>query len=148
VALSAEVSQTRSFVFVDAVDEITALLARTAHGIEPWQIMRNTNVIGPTGHSDYGRVFQQFWTEIGESDLSPRSTVIITGDGRSNYQPPEATALRNIAQRSKSVFWLNPEQRSEWGTFDSDVGTYAPHCRRQFEVSDLRQLAACVEHII
>ena len=57
-ALSAEVARTRSFVFVDRMDEITDLLARTDHSIEPWQIMRNTNVIADDGHSDYGAVLQ------------------------------------------------------------------------------------------
>jgi uncharacterized protein with von Willebrand factor type A (vWA) domain len=147
-ALSSELTRTRSFVFVDDVDEITELLMSTGHAIEPWQIMRNTNAIGPTGHSDYGRVFQEFWTSTGETELTTRSTVIITGDGRSNYQPAEAEALKNIAQRCRSVFWLNPEVRSEWGAFDSDVDTYAPHCTKQFEVRDLHQLAQCVQHII
>src|SRR5690606_12422882 len=42
-ALSAEIARTRSFVFVDAVDEVTELLETTRHGIEPWQLLRNTN---------------------------------------------------------------------------------------------------------
>ena len=47
-ALSAELARTCSFVFVDAVDEVTDLLASTHHGIEPRQPLRNTNVIATT----------------------------------------------------------------------------------------------------
>ena len=147
-ALSAELPHTRSFVFVDAVDEITGLLERTGHAIEPWQIMRNTNVIGASGHSDYGTVFEQFWTDYGERDLKPTSTVIVTGDGRSNYLPARADMLGKIARRARSVYWLNPEASSEWDEYDSEMASYREHCTNTFEVRDLHQLAHCVEGIL
>jgi uncharacterized protein with von Willebrand factor type A (vWA) domain len=147
-ALSAELPRTRSFVFVDAVDEITALLERTRHAIEPWQIMRNTNVIGATGHSDYGAVLEQFWTSVGERELAPTSTVLVTGDARSNHRPPRAEMLGRIAARARAVYWLNPEPTSDWDRFDSEMAAYEMHCTRVFEVRDLRQLAHCVEQIL
>jgi uncharacterized protein with von Willebrand factor type A (vWA) domain len=146
-ALSAELPKTRSFVFVDAIDEITPLLERTGHAIEPWQIMRNTNVIGATGHSDYGSVFTQFWDGVGERELTPRSIVVIAGDARSNYRPAGTDALGEIARRARAVYWLNPEPRREWGEYDSDMEAYADRCTRVFEVRDLEQLAHCVESI-
>lgn len=51
-AFAPDLPRTRSFVFVDAIDEISGLLARTGHTIEAWQIVRNTNVIEVSGHSD------------------------------------------------------------------------------------------------
>ena len=146
-ALSAELPRTRSFVFVDAVDEITGLLERTGHQIEPWQILRNTNVIGATGHSDYGTVLGQFWERVG-SELSGTATVLITGDGRSNYRPAEAATLAAIARRARSVFWLDPEPRAAWEQHDSAIADYRPHCTQMFEVCTLRQLEACVERIL
>ena len=147
-ALSAELPRTRSFVFVDAIDEITELFEHTGHAIEPWQIMRNTNVIGATGHSDYGAVFEQFWEIVGDRELTPRSTVVIAGDARSNYQPARTDVLANIARRSRSVYWLNPEPQPEWSEFDSEMDAYAEQCTRVFEVRDLEQLAHCVETIV
>lgn len=147
-SLSAELPRTRSFVFVDAVDEITSLLQRTGHAIEPWQIMRNTNVIGASGHSDYGAVLAQFWDDFGERDLRPTSTVIITGDARSNHQPARSDVLAEIARRARSVYWLNPEPRREWAEYDSEMPAYADHCTATFEVRDLHQLAHCVERIL
>ena len=85
-ALSAELARTRSFVFVDAVDEVTDLLASTQHGIEPWQLLRNTNVIGADGHSDYAVVLERFWRDICDRDLHRTSTLIITGDARTNHR--------------------------------------------------------------
>ncbi len=147
-ALSAELPRTRSFVFVDAVDEITDLLRRTGHAIEPWQILRNTNVIGATGHSDYGAVLDQFWESVGERELAPTSTVLVTGDARSNHQPARAEVLGKIARRARAVYWLNPEPVGEWDELDSEMDTYRPHCTRTFEVRDLQQLAHSVEQIL
>jgi uncharacterized protein with von Willebrand factor type A (vWA) domain len=146
-ALSAEVSRTRTFVFVDAVDEITELLASTDHLIEPWQLMRNTNVIRDDGHSDYGRVFEQFWHDFAERDLGRNSTVIITGDARTNYRGNGAEWLARVGDRARRVYWLNPEPVAEWNTYDSEIGTYSRHCRSVHEVRTLRQLVACVEEL-
>lgn len=147
-ALSAEVARTRSFVFIDAVDEITNLLAATDHGIEPWQIMRNTKVIGLDGHSDYGAVLEQWWDEVGQRELRSTTTVIITGDARNNHRPTSSGTLAEIAARARRVYWLNPEPTDEWDTEDSVMQEYAEHCSEVFEVRDLRHLTACVEHIL
>jgi uncharacterized protein with von Willebrand factor type A (vWA) domain len=147
-ALSAEVTRTRSFVFVDAIDEVTDLLAATDHGIEPWQLMRNTDVVGRDGHSDYGAVLHQFWDEIGDRHLGPNSTVLVTGDARTNYRDTGSVVLAQIARRCRRVYWLNPEPRVEWDTHDSAMAVYARSCSEVFEVRNLRQLVACVEQIL
>ncbi len=100
-ALAAEIGRTRSFVFVDAIDEVTALLDSSSHGIEPWALLRNTNVIGAEGHSDYSTVLEQFWRSTGERDLHRTSTVIITGDARTNHRGTGAEWLERIAERSR-----------------------------------------------
>lgn len=147
-ALSAEIPRCRSFVFVDAVDEVTDLLAVTDHGIEPWQLMRNTNVIAGDGHSDYGAVLNQFWDEVGESDLGPNSTLLITGDARTNYLENRAPVLEEIAGRCRAVYWLNPEPRDDWNTHDSEMAVYSQHCTATFEVRTVGQLVSCVESLL
>lgn len=146
-ALSAELARTRSFVFVDSVDEVTELLASTSHGIEPWQLLRNTNVIGSDGHSDYGVVLERFWREIGDRELHRTSTVIITGDARTNHRGTGVDWLERIAERARRVYWFNPEPRADWNTFDSEIAVYGPHCDATFEVRNLRQLVAAVEQL-
>lgn len=146
-ALSAEIARTRSFVFVDAVDEVTDLLASTQHGIEPWQLLRNTNVIGGDGHSDYATVLERFWRDTCDRDLHRTSTLIVTGDGRTNHRGTGEQWLERIADRCRRVYWLNPEPRRDWNTFDSELATYAVHCDATFEVRNLRQLVAAVEQL-
>ncbi|MDE0605176.1 MAG: VWA domain-containing protein [bacterium] len=147
-ALSAEVAQARSFVFVDRTDEITDLLKRTDHSIEPWQIMRNTNVIADDGHSDYGAVLQQFHDEVVDSNRGSAPTLLITGDARTNYRDACPGALEAIARRCRRIYWLNPEPRAQWDTEDSEMSTYAPYCHGVFEVRSLRQLISCVEDLL
>jgi uncharacterized protein len=146
-ALSAELARTRSFVFVDAVDEVTDLLASTQHGIEPWQLLRNTNVIGRDGHSDYATVLERFWRDTCDRDLHRTSTLILTGDARTNHRGTGEQWLERIAERCRRVYWLNPEPRADWNTFDSELARYAPHCDATFEVRNLRQLVAAVEQL-
>ena len=147
-AFSAEVARTRSFVFVDRMDEITDLLAKTDHSIEPWQIMRNTNVIADDGHSDYGAVLNQFRDEVAQSNWGPAPTLLITGDARTNYRDACPEALEAISRRCRRVYWLNPEPLADWDNEDSEISTYAPYCHGVFEVRNLRQLLACVEELI
>ena len=147
-ALSAEVPRCRSFVFVDAVDEVTDLLAATDHGIEPWQLMRNTNVVAGDGHSDYGAVLRQFQRSVAHDDLGPDTTLLITGDARTNYLDPAIDVLEEISQRCRATYWLNPEPRRDWDSYDSEMAAYARHCTEAFEVRTARQLVACVERLI
>ena len=98
------------------------------------------------GHSDYGRAFGRFAADhLGR--LGPRTTVIVTGDARTNYRDPNPAALDLIARRSRALFWLNPERRAAWDSGDSVLGVYRPLCDGVYEVRTLRQLAAFVEQV-
>ena len=147
-ALSAELSRARTFVFVDGIDEVTRLLESTRHAIEPWQLMRNANVIRSTGHSDYGQVFNEFWAQVAPSLQPTSTTLLITGDARSNYRPANVARLHEIARRCRRVYWLNPEPGEKWDTADSLMSPYADACTATFEVRTLRQLTSAVERII
>jgi uncharacterized protein len=147
-ALADELADTRSFAFVDAIDEISRLVAESTHAIEPWQLLQHGRVIGADGHSDYGAVLAAFWDRYGRTGLTDRSTVLINGDARNNYRPDGAEVLAAIARRARAVYWLNPEPRAEWNTTDSVLAAYAPHCDGVFEVRTLRQLIDAVESIL
>jgi uncharacterized protein with von Willebrand factor type A (vWA) domain len=147
-ALADELSRTRLYAFVDAVDDITDLIAASEFAIEPWQLLQHGKVIGADGHSDYGTVLHTFWERYGRTGLSPRSTVIIVGDARGNYRSDRAEVLAQIAGRVRAVYWLNPEPRSQWDTTDSVQATYATHCAGVYEVRTINQLTRAVEDIL
>lgn len=146
-AAKAEFSRIRLFTFVDGIDEVTDLMEERGHRLAPRNLLYGTKVIAADGHSDYGKVFRRFWHVYGHADLDPRSTVIITGDARSNYREPGLEALALIAKRARAVYWLNPEAMLEWDTTDSLAGLYAGLCHGTYETRTLRQLAEFVSQI-
>ncbi len=86
-AMASEFPRMRTFAFVDGVDEVTAHLKDVASFLEVRHVLYRADVVRADGHSDYGAVLDQFW-EHHSSSIDPRSTVIITGDARSNHRPP------------------------------------------------------------
>jgi uncharacterized protein with von Willebrand factor type A (vWA) domain len=103
-------------------------------------------VIEADGHSDYGSVFERFHEHYGSS-IDGRSTVILTGDARSNYHEPRLDLLRQLHAQARKVYLLNPEPEVDWDTTDSLVGTYRTALDGVFEVRNLRQLADAIYHI-
>jgi uncharacterized protein with von Willebrand factor type A (vWA) domain len=143
-AISSQFSKVRSFVFVDGLDEVTALF----DGVEDpadavSRINAEADVIAFDGHSDYGRALVTFHERYAK-DLTKRSTVLILGDARNNYHQAHAEVLADLHYRAKAVFWLNPEPTSYWNSGDSIVSQYAPYCDRVIECRTLRQLEAFV----
>jgi uncharacterized protein with von Willebrand factor type A (vWA) domain len=145
-AMSDEFPRLRCFAFVDGIDEVTESLRAVGVTPQAMHLLASAELVHADGHSDYGRVLRQFRDEH-SSRLGGRATVIITGDARNNYRDPSASTLKTIRQRARRMYWLNPEQRSEWNTTDSIMDIYAPHCDGVFEVRNLRQLAAFVEQL-
>jgi uncharacterized protein len=146
-ALASQFTRVQSFAFVDALDEVTGLFgpgADFASGVR--RMGDEARVVFFDGHSDYGRAFGQFVADhLGR--LGPRTTVIVTGDARTNYRDPNVAALDRIARSSRALFWLNPERRASWDSGDSVFALYRPVCDGVYEVRTLRQLASFVEQV-
>jgi uncharacterized protein with von Willebrand factor type A (vWA) domain len=146
-AMSAEFAAVRSFAFVDGVDEITRIVAEAGGSLLPTHVLARTGVVWRDGHSDYGRVLDQFAARFGDA-LTPRATLVITGDARTNYRVPNAAALASIRRSVRTIYWLNPESRDLWDTGDSLMGLYARSCTSVHEVRTLLQLEAAAEQIV
>lgn len=146
-AIAAQFSRVRSFAFIDTVDEVTGFFGSgTDFGEALRRVGTEAEVVWLDGHSDYGNVFSTFVDRY-LGALSPRSTLIITGDARTNYHDPGVAALRRIAAAARAVYWLNPEHHRYWDTGDSVIGAYAPACDEVHEVRNLRQLERFVEKV-
>lgn len=146
-AMSSQFSRLRSFAFVDTVDEVTELFRPgTDFGWAMTRLAKEARVVWLDGHSDYGNVLEQFVERYG-SALTPKTTLIITGDARTNYRSPRAHLLAEIADRVRAVYWLNPESTGFWDTGDSVFSSYADHCDGVFEVRNLRQLEDFVSQV-
>ena len=145
-ALHDELQRLRTFVFVDGIAEVTSLFGTAEHDLIPMHLVTQPGVVRGEGHSDYGTVLDDFLRNHA-SVLRPTSTIIVTGDARSNYRDARPETLRRIAERVSAVYWFNPEPTEEWGTTDSVIEQYREHCRDVFEVRTTRQLVAAVLEI-
>jgi len=146
-AMSTQFSKLRSFAFIDTVDEVTEFFGPgTDFSDALARVASEAEVVRQDGHSDYGTSLATFLERYGR-DVTPRSTVIITGDARNNYRPPQDELLGEIAAKARAVYWLNPEPPSYWDTGDSVMSRYARWCEGVHEVRTLRQLEAFVEEL-
>jgi uncharacterized protein len=146
-ALHEEFSGLRTFVFVDDVQEITDVLDRRLHDVDPYALLARASASRARHRSDYGRVLRSFLDQYG-SQLNARATLVVTGDARSHHGDPGLQALREIHRRSRRIWFLNPEPRDRWDQGDSVATLYALACDRMAEVRNLRQLGACVTELL
>jgi hypothetical protein len=144
-AISTELAKVRVFAFIDGLDEVTShFTAETDFAESLITMSREADLVRRDGHSDYGRSFTEMWERYADA-VTPRSTLIITGDARNNYREPGVEAFEQLADRSRATFWLNPEPNRFWDTGDSVMSLYGPACDRVEQVRTLRQLESFVE---
>lgn len=139
-------SRVRSYVFVAEIAEVTRLFSDNDIQTAINESI-NGNVVNVYAHSDFGRAFKDFHGAHLEV-IDSRTTVIILGDARNNYNVANEWVLRDIHERAKQVVWLNPENRSTWGFGDSEMSKYAPHCDVVEECRNLRQLYRVVDRMV
>ncbi|MFM8650050.1 MAG: vWA domain-containing protein [Actinomycetota bacterium] len=146
-AIQNQFSKVRSFVFIDGLDEVTDFFKGTEDITEAiHRVNTEADVVWVDGHSDYGHAFEVFWERFGK-DVGPKTTVLLLGDARNNYHASQAWVVKEIHQKARHVYWLNPEPRSYWNTGDSIVGEYGNFTDGTYECRNLRQLESFVEKL-
>lgn len=139
-------SRVRSFIFVSELGEVTHLFDEQDITDAVEQSLRGT-IINVFAHSDFGRAFRTFHRDyIGA--VNKKTTVLILGDARNNYNVPHEWVLKEIRQRAKQLIWLNPENRLTWGFGDSEMDRYLPHCDVVEECRNLNQLYRVIDHLV
>lgn len=140
-------SRVKSYVFVSGLAEVTDLFGKGVDidtAINGILDRGRINLHAPT---DYGAAFQAFKTRYLQV-LDRKTTVIIMGDGRSNYQNPQGGILGEIREKSRRIIWLNPEPAATWGTGDSEMFTYRSHCHDVRTCMNLNDLVEFVEGLV
>lgn len=141
--LADHVADVRSFAFSDSLLDVTAIVAQ-----EPIETAIAT-IVRAIGFrsSDYGRALDEFEREH-LALVDRKTTVVILGDGRTNYGDPRVDVVRALRDRAKRVIWLNPENRVAWGTDDSEMLHYLPYCSVARECNRLRHLKDAVGNLL
>jgi len=139
-------SKVRSFIFVADIGEVTQLFTEYDAN-QALEEALHGNLINVYAHSDFGRAFRSFHRDH-LAAVNKRTTVIILGDARNNYNLPHEWVMRDIQQRAKQVIWLNPENRMTWGFGDSEMDRYAPFCTIVEECRNLNQLYRVIDRLV
>jgi len=142
--LNDQVAKARSFAFIDDITEISQDFAENPADVAVFNVMER---LRPGYYNtDLGFSLAHF-TEDYFDAVDRRTTVIILGDGRNNFNNPRLDCLDAIKRRARKLLWFNPEYQAVWGTGDSDMPAYAPLCDAVHTVSTLAQLADAVDHL-
>lgn len=146
-ALRQQFSRVRVFAFIDTTDEVTHMFGADADlAVVIQRITREARVFTRDGHSDYGNAFVSFMENF-PGVLSPRSSLLILGDGRTNYRNPSADVLAHMVSASRHAHWLNPEPQHLWGSGDSAVPRYQDLITMH-ECRSAKQLAAVIDQLL
>jgi len=147
-AMASQFSKVRSWVFIDGIDEVTRFFQESDDIAEAIQrVNTEADVVWVDGHSDYGHALEVF-RERHLTEVTPKTSIILLGDARNNYHASQNGIVKELRQRARRVYWLNPEPRGYWDTGDSIVSDYGIYCDGVFECRNLRQLESFVSAIV
>ncbi|HUY19654.1 MAG TPA: VWA domain-containing protein [Candidatus Binataceae bacterium] len=139
-------ARVRSYVFVAEIGEVTPQF-RDRDLKTALDLALSGDIINVYSHSNFGNAFRAFVHDhIGA--INRRTTVIVLGDARNNYNLPHDWCLREIRQRAQRLIWLNPESRNTWGFGDSEMERYAAHCDMVEECRNLNQLYRVIDRLV
>jgi uncharacterized protein with von Willebrand factor type A (vWA) domain len=97
--------------------------------------------------TNYGAALEDFTSLMGQK-LDRRTTVIVLGDGRSNFSDPRLDLMRRISERARAVLWLNPEPETYWGQGDSRMDAYRRFCTVANTCNTLRRLERIIDDVL
>ena len=137
----------RAFVFVAELGEVTPIFQDKDISEAIEEALEGGDVINVYTRSNFGYAFHHFWQNF-LSSIDNKTTVLILGDARNNYNDPKAWCLRDIHNKAKNVVWLNPENPSAWGFGDSVMDKYLPYTDVADECRNLKQLSAMIDRLI
>ncbi|MEU6711704.1 VWA domain-containing protein [Nonomuraea sp. NPDC046802] len=144
-ALREQFTKVRAFGFVDTVDEITRFFVPGADVVEAMTRLANEADMVRFGRTNYGHALERFAERYGDA-IGPRTSLLILGDARSNYQQPALDVLRSLAAGCRHAYWLNPEPQAQWDTGDSIAGAYGSVVLMS-ECRNVAQLTAFIESL-
>jgi uncharacterized protein with von Willebrand factor type A (vWA) domain len=144
-----QVSKMQSFAFYDQLlkipDDVLRLMSHD-QADEAFDQLRRLLPYRPYG-TDLGFCLEMFCdNHLGT--VNGRTTLIVLGDGRNNYNSPRVDLVKLLQRRARRLIWLNPEHERQWGTGDSDMLDYQPLCDAVYPVRNLAQLSAAIDRLL
>ncbi len=144
-AMQSQISKTHAFAFIDHLEFISPDFVGRGAREAVAQVLERL----PSGYynTDLGYSLQNFSSDYLDK-VDSRTTVILVGDGRNNYNDPRVDLFREIARRCRRTIWINPEPVHLWGTGDSDMHKYVPACDVILQAGTLSELVMAVDKLL
>jgi uncharacterized protein with von Willebrand factor type A (vWA) domain len=137
---------TRTFAFVSDLVETTELFEDESIDRALSRVYGG-GMLSVRDNSNYGRVLSAIWARHG-AEVDRKTTVVILGDGRTNYLQAGADALELLTRRAHRVLWLCPEPRGAWSVGDSRMREYERAVTQALEMTNARELERAARALI
>ncbi|MDI6696023.1 MAG: VWA domain-containing protein [Anaerolineales bacterium] len=139
------ISKTYAFAFINRLEYISPDFSGKEVHTAVAQVLERM----PAGYynTDLGSSLADFQRSYLDA-IDSRTTFILVGDGRNNYNDPRLDIFRALARRCRRTIWINPEAAMLWGSGDSDMLKYAPNCDVVLQAGNLAQLTAAVDRLL
>ena len=138
-------SKVRSFAFISNMVEITDLFKEMDPERAINSMFTDVNFTYGWG-SNYGGSFDQF-IENHSDALTRKTSVLVLGDARNNNNDPGLNSFQKIHDKSKNLFWLNPDRRHLWDWNDSIASLYSHFCNEMKEVNNFIDLSEFIDKL-
>ncbi|MCL2155174.1 MAG: VWA domain-containing protein [Leptospirales bacterium] len=138
-------SKVRSFAFISNMVEITDLFKEMDPERAINSMFTDVNFTYGWG-SNYGRCFDQF-IENHSDALTRKTSVLVLGDARNNSNDPGLNSFQKIHDKSKNLFWLNPDRKHLWDWNDSIASLYDHFCNEMKEVNNFIDLSEFIDKL-
>ena len=144
-ALQDLITKTQAFTFIDHLEYITPDFT----GRDVNEAIDQVLIRMPPGYysTDLGYALTNFERDYMDT-IDSRTTLIMVGDGRNNYNNPHLDVFAKMARRSRRTLWINPEPIMMWNSGDSDMARYAPLCDHIVVAGTLAELTDAVDHFL
>lgn len=136
----------RSFVFVSDIGEVTEHF-RELQVQDAVDAATAGKDISLYSNSNYGRALATFARDhLG--GVTRRTTVMVIGDGRNNYNAPNVWALKDVRRKAKRLLWISTEDERNWGIGDSELPAYSKVCTQVVVVKTVNDLLGLADELL
>jgi uncharacterized protein with von Willebrand factor type A (vWA) domain len=144
-AMQDQITRTHAFAFIDHLEYISPDFANR----QARDAVQDVLVRMPPGYysTDLGSSLENFTDDFMDT-LDHRTTLIVVGDGRNNFNNPRLDLFNRMARRANRTIWLIPEPAYLWGSGDSDMLEYQPVCDDVLLVSTLTDLSNAIDNLL
>jgi hypothetical protein len=145
--LNQEIAKIRTFVFCTNLVEVSEILGNSPVDEALARIQGGTDIPLIMGRTDYERSLGDFRRDH-IAAVTRKTTVLVLGDARNNYNDPHPENLKAIYERCKRLIWLNPEVPAFWGSGDSEISHYKPYYTMIKECNTLEHIERLISALV